>query len=76
MPKAATDKLSELFTAVRALPAPSQDLLVQELEERVAELSDSHLNAAQRSEIKQRLALPRRLVSDEDVSALLRKYNP
>ena len=76
MPKAATDKLSELFTAVQALPAPSQDLLVQELEERVAELSDSHLNAAQRSEIKQRLALPRRLVSDEDVSALLRKYNP
>ena len=72
----AADKLSNLLAAVRSLPAPSQDLLVHELEERVAELTESHLNNAQRSEIKRRFALPRRHASDEDVQAILRRYNP
>ena len=76
MTKTGADKLTNLFTAVRALPTPSQDMLVQELEERVAELSELHLSDAQRLEIKRRLALPRRHAADEDVRALLRGYNP
>ena len=76
MSKTSSDKLSDLISAVRALPTPSQDFLVQELEERVAEFTESHLNAAQRMEIKRRLALPRSYATDEDVHALLRRYNP
>ena len=75
MTKVAPDKLAGLVTAVRALPAPSQDLLVQELQERVAELTESHLSDAQRTEVKRRLALPRRHASDDDVRMLLHKYN-
>ena len=76
MTKTGADKLSDLLSAVRALPQPGQDMLVQELEERVAELTESHLSDAQRLEIKRRLALPRRHAADEDVRALLRRYNP
>ena len=37
---------------MRALCQPGQDMLVQEVAERVAELTDSHLSDAQRTEIK------------------------
>lgn len=76
MTKTGADKLSDLLSAVRALPQPGQDMLVQELEERLAELTEPHLNDAQHTEVKRRLALPRRHASDEDVNALLRRYNP
>lgn len=47
---------------------------MQEVAERVAELTDSHLSDAQRTEIKRCRALPRRHASDDDVNALLRRY--
>ena len=51
-------------------------MLVKELAERVAELTESHLSGAQRAEVERRLALPRRHTADVDVSVLLGKYNP
>ncbi len=34
------------------------------------------MTEAQRNEVKRRLALPRRHVADEEVRAILRRYNP
>ncbi len=76
MEKSPTDRFADIIEAVRALPSDSQDLLVHELEDRLTELSTSQLNAAQRDEVKLRLAMPRRQVADGEVRDILRRYNP
>lgn len=76
MSKTAAGKLSDVMKAIEALPEDTRDALVTELEERVSDLATPHMTDEQRAEVKRRLALPRRHVSDEAVRAILRRYNP
>ena len=76
MKNTSADKLHDLVSTVRALPQESQDLLLREIEDRVTELTTAQLRAAQRKEIKARLAMPRRHVPDDEVRDILRRYNP
>jgi putative addiction module component (TIGR02574 family) len=76
MGKTVAEKLTDVVDAVRDLPTDTQEALVRELEDRVADLTKGHLSEGQRSEIKRRLAGPREHVPDETVRAILRRYNP
>lgn len=76
MTKIDDDRLNDVVEAIKALPDDSRDALVSELEARLSTLSKSHMTEAQRNEVKRRLALPRRHVADEEVRAILRRYNP
>jgi len=70
------EKLAEAVLAAAGLPEDAQELIAEEMLARVSDLSQSQLSAAQRREIKRRLALPRVHVPDDDVRALFRRYNP
>jgi len=76
MSKMADDKLRDVVKAIEALPEDARDALVSELEERLSILATPHMTDEQRAEVKRRLAFPRRHVPDEDVRAILRRYNP
>ena len=76
MTKTIADKIAPLAKALQDLPDDTQDAVLAEAESRAAELSGSHMTDAQRDEVKRRLALPRSLVSHEDVRAILRHFNP
>lgn len=76
MTKTVAEGLSAVVAAVRALPEESQEAVVRELAERVADFSESHMTEAQRAEVMRRLALPRRVVPEERVREILRRYNP
>jgi putative addiction module component (TIGR02574 family) len=73
--KTVAEKLTDVVDAVRDLPVDTQEALVRELEDRVADLTKSHMSEEQRAEVKRRLAGPREYVSDETVRAILRRYN-
>ena len=75
MSKTVAEKLTDVVDAVRDLPADTQEVLVRELEERVADITKSHLTEEQRAEVKKRMAMPREYVSEETVRAILRRYN-
>lgn len=75
MSKTVAEKLTDVVDAVRDLPVDTQEALVRELEDRVADLTKSHMSEEQRAEIKRRLAGPREHVPDETVRAILRRYN-
>ena len=76
MSKTVAEKLADVVDAVRVLPEDTQEALVRELQDRVADITKSHMSEEQRAEIKRRLAGPREHVSDETVRAILRRYNP
>jgi hypothetical protein len=76
MTKTVAEKLSDLIEAVRALPEDSQEAIIHEFADRVADFTQSHMSEAQVAEVERRLALPRRPVPDERVLEILRKYNP
>ena len=76
MKKLALEKLDRAVAAVRELPGEAQEAIAQELEQLVLDFSQGHMSDAQRAEVKRRLAVPMRPVPDEDVRALLRRYNP
>ncbi|HWE21062.1 MAG TPA: hypothetical protein VG758_28505 [Hyphomicrobiaceae bacterium] len=59
MTKSVAQKLSDLMEAVRALPAQTQEALVDEFADRLADFTDSELSDAQRAEVDRRLANPR-----------------
>jgi putative addiction module component (TIGR02574 family) len=59
MTKSVADKLSDLLDAVRALPAETQEVLVDEFADRLADFTDTALSDAQRAEVTRRLANPR-----------------
>jgi len=63
------EKLTDVVDAVRDLPVDTQEALVRELEDRVADLTKSHMSEGQR-------ARPREHVPDARVRAILRRYNP
>lgn len=70
------EKLAEAVLAAAGLPEEAQDLIAEEVLARVSDLSQSQLTAAQRREIRRRLALPRVHVPDAEVRALFQRYNP
>lgn len=74
MNAAISNKLKQLVTSVEALSEDSQHVLMQELEERVAELTTPQTTSTQRAEIQRRLTLPRQYVSNDDVQAILGRY--
>ncbi len=76
MSKTVAEKLADVVDAVRDLPVHTQKALVRELEDRVVDLTNSHMSEEQRAEIKRRLARPRERVPDETVRTILRRYNP
>jgi putative addiction module component (TIGR02574 family) len=59
MTKTVADKLSDLLEAVRALPDQTQEPLVDEFADRLADFTDTELSDAQRAEVDRRLANPR-----------------
>lgn len=75
MDQSTTEKLAEIVRIVEALPSDSQELLVAEFAERVAEITSSAMSTDQRAEVKRRLSKSTRLVPDEDVRKLLRQYS-
>ena len=71
MTKTIIEKLSKVAKAIGALPEEAQKALVAELEERVVDFSTPHMSGAQRIEVKRRLSLPRRYVSDARIRSIL-----
>ncbi len=76
MTKAALEKLGRAIEAARELPDEAQEAIADEVEQLIADFSHGHLSEAQRAEVKRRLAGPRRHVPNEEVRAVLRRYNP
>jgi putative addiction module component (TIGR02574 family) len=59
MTKTVAEKLSDLVRAVRELPEDTQEVLVDEFVDRLADFTNSTLSDEQRAEIGRRLANPR-----------------
>ncbi len=76
MSKTPAVRLADLAVAVQALPEDVQHLLVREIEERLSDISVPQMTGAQRLEVKRRMAQPRQYVSDVEVRAILRRYDP
>ena len=76
MSRTVTEKLTDVVDAVRGLSSDTQQALVHELQERVADLTKSQMSEGQRDEIRRRLTGPREHVPDETVRAILSYYNP
>ncbi len=75
MTKAIAEKLIKVAKAIEALPEETQKALVAEFEERVVDFSVPRMSSAQRAEVKRRLALPRRYVSDARIRSILSACN-
>jgi hypothetical protein len=76
MTKAALEKLGRAVQAVRDLPDEAQEAIADELEQLISDFSHGRMSDAQRAEVRRRLGSPRHYVPDEEVRALLRRYNP
>jgi hypothetical protein len=74
MDTSTSEKLASIIKSVEALPRETQELVVAEFEDRLAEFSASSLNAAQRSEVMRRLSAQRHHVADDDVRKVLSTY--
>jgi len=74
MPKTRSDKLRNAIAVLESLPKDAQGEIVHELEERLAAYTTPHMNAAQRAEVKRRLALPMRYVPHKTIKRILRRY--
>jgi putative addiction module component (TIGR02574 family) len=59
MTKTVAEKLSDLVEAVKVLPDETQEALVEEFSDRLADFSDVQLSDAQRAEVDRRIANPR-----------------
>ena len=59
MTKTVAEKLSDLVEAVKDLPDATQEALVEEFSDRLADINESQLSDAQRAEVDRRLANPR-----------------
>jgi hypothetical protein len=73
MTKTVADKLSDLVEAVKALPAATQEALVDEFSDRLSDFSNDELSEAQRDEVARRLANPRYADAD-DVRKFFARY--
>ena len=68
--------LERLAGSLGKLPAETQADVLAEFENRVESLAQSRMTDDQRDVVMRRLAEPRVYVSDADVTALLRRFNP
>jgi putative addiction module component (TIGR02574 family) len=59
MTKTVAEKLSDLMSAVKELPDETQEALVEEFSDRLADFTNAKLSDEQRAEIERRLANPR-----------------
>ena len=59
MSKTLEDQLADLVEAVKALPGETQEALVEEFRDRLADFTDADLSDAQRQDVERRLANPR-----------------
>ena len=73
MTKAVDERLSDLVEAVKALPDKTQEALVEEFHDRLADFADSGLTDAQRQEVARRLANPR-YADSEKVRTFFARY--
>jgi hypothetical protein len=65
MSKTVAEKLSDLVEAVKALPAATQEALVDEFADRLSDFSNDQLTGAQQADVARRLANPRYADADE-----------
>jgi hypothetical protein len=66
--------LDNAFERARQLPEAVQDVLAEELADRIDALSHSALNGAQADEVRRRLAEPPVYASEEAVRAFYARY--
>lgn len=71
-----TERLAKVSKAIEALPKESQEAVLDEITEHVEGYSTSLLSAAQRAEIKRRLAAPRKYMTAAQTRAMFREFNP
>lgn len=75
MDTSTSEKLASIVKNVEALPRETQELVVAEFEDRLAEFSASSMSPAQRSEIMRRLSAQRHHAADDDVRTILSAYS-
>jgi hypothetical protein len=73
MTKTVADKLSDLVEAVKALPAATQEALVEAFSDRLSDFNDDGLSEAQRHEVARRRASPR-FADADDVRKFFARY--
>ena len=66
--------MAKLARTLQSLSPEAQAEILDELEARIANLSDSGLSAEQNDIVKKRMAQPREYVSNEDVAKLLQRF--
>lgn len=76
MSKAKFVSLEDAVAAARKLPSESQTAIARELMEQVEDFSTPERPAARQAIIKDRVSKPLRAVSRDELTAMLRKYNP
>jgi hypothetical protein len=69
-------ELSELAETLQKLPEEARAEVLAEIEAKVQNLRRSLLTGAQRAIVKQRLTDPRIYASPDEVTTLLRRFNP
>lgn len=68
--------LNYAVSAVRKLPADTQAAIARELMEKIEDFSTPDRPAERQAIIKERLSKPLRAISRDDLTAMLRQYNP
>ena len=68
--------LDDAVSAARKLPSDAQAAIAQELMEQVEDFSTPERPADRQQIIKDRLSKPLRAISRDDLTEMLRQYNP
>lgn len=76
MSKTKSVSLEDAVVAARKLPSETQEAIASELMEKVEDFSTPQRSSERQAIIKDRLGKPLRAVSRDDLTAMLRKYNP
>lgn len=76
MSKTKTVTLNDAVSAARKLPPESQEAIARELMEQVEDFSTPERPAERQEIIKERLSTPLRAVSRDELTSMLRRYNP
>lgn len=75
MNKSIREKFAELAHRAELLPEEAQEALLRDIEQRVDDFATPLMSATQKTEVKRRLALPRRTVPEDEIRTILRRYN-
>ncbi|PIW29818.1 MAG: hypothetical protein COW30_03940 [Rhodospirillales bacterium CG15_BIG_FIL_POST_REV_8_21_14_020_66_15] len=68
--------LDDAVSAARKLPSDAQAAIARELMEQVEDFSTPERSAERQKIIKDRLSKPLRAISRDELTAMLRRYNP